>query len=256
MIAFSRLFVLSLYLLMSAAVMAVTPLAASAQDSALSAAQKQEIEKLVEKYILDHPEVILEAVQRHQERREQAKKAHAAAALKTFKQELENDPDSPVGGNAKGDVTIVEFFDYRCGYCKRVHATIKKVIAEDKGVRYVFKEFPILGPESMIAARAALAVWNSARDKYAAFHDALMSSRGAMSEASVLATAGKLGINAEQLKTAMADKSIDAMLARNFQLAEALKINGTPAFVIGDQLVPGAVDLATLKKLISEARGS
>lgn len=246
-----------LFSIIAGGLLAVTPCAADTGPAAgLSAGQKQEIEKLIQQYILDHPEVLLESVQRHQTEREQAKKAHAKATLSSLRKELENDPSSPVGGNANGDVTIVEFFDYRCGYCKRVHATLQNVMKEDKGIRFVFKEFPILGPDSMIAARAALAVWRTQPEKYAAFHDALMGGRSTVTGAVVTATAGKLGIDADALKKAMADPDIEAALTRNFQLAEALNINGTPAFVVGNELVPGAVDLETLKKLIAEARGS
>ena len=225
-------------------------------DDNFSKAQKLQMEKMIRQYIMDNPEVILQSVQRHQAQREQADKGRAKAALLTNKEQLVADPASPVGGNVKGDVTIVEFFDYRCGFCKRVHPTVKKVLGEDKGIRYVFKEFPILGPLSVTASRAALAVWNTAPDKYYAFHDTLMTDRGAVTEAKVLKVAEKLGIKPAVMKKAMADKAIDTALARNFKLAEALNINGTPAFVIGDQLVPGAIDRATLIKLIAEARGS
>ena len=228
----------------------------AASDEALSDTQKKEIKTLVKRYILDHPEVILEAVQRHQALREQADKAHAKAALKTRRPQLVSDPESPVGGNIRGDVTIVEFFDYRCGYCKRVHPTIKKAMSEDKGIRYVYKELPILGPHSITASRAAIAVWRTIPEKYEAFHDAIMSSRGNLGEAQVLEAASKLGIDKNALKKAMAEKAIDIVLAKNSKLAKALKINGTPAFVIGDQLVPGAIDLMTLKKLVAKARGS
>jgi len=241
------------------AVLAVVTLgllpAASQADENFSDAQKQQLEKLMEQYILEHPEVLLEAVRRHQEKREAAEKERAQSAVAAHMKQLVSDPTSPVAGNPKGDVTIVEFFDYRCGYCKRVHPTIEKVLTEDKNIRLVLKEFPILGPQSLSAARAALAVWNTAPEKYMAFHNALMTSRGEYTEAKIAATAEKAGIDPEALKKAMGDKKIDDALGRNFQLAEALNINGTPAFLVGSQLVPGAVDYGTLKKLVEEARG-
>ena len=228
--------------------------AAAEPAQPLNDAQKQAIEKMIHQYILDHPEVILEAVQRHRDKAEEAKKAHAKAAVSSLRKEIENDPTSPVAGNAKGDVTIVEFFDYRCGYCKRVHPTMVELLKEDKNLRFVFKEFPILGPDSMIAARAALAVWRMHPEKYAAVHDAFMTGRGALDEASVMALAGKLGIDQAALKKAMADPEVETILTKNFQLAEALGINGTPAFIVGSEVVPGAVDKETLKKLIADAR--
>jgi protein-disulfide isomerase len=224
-------------------------------DKGFSEAQKQQLEKLMEQYILDHPEVLLEAVRRHQEKRETAEKEQAQTAVAAHMQQLVSDPTSPVAGNPKGDVTIVEFFDYRCGYCKRVHPTIEKILTEDTNIRLVLKEFPILGPQSLSAARAALAAWKIAPEKYMAFHNDLMTSRGEFTEAKIAATAQKAGIDPEALKAAMGDKSVDDALGRNFRLAEALNINGTPAFVVGSQLVPGAVDYGTLKKLVEEARG-
>ena len=242
--------------LAAALVFAATAAVAAGPAPALSDTQKQAIEKMIQQYILDHPEVILESVQRQRDKAEAAKKEHAKAAVASMRKELENDPTTPVGGNLKGDVTVVEFFDYRCGYCKRVHSTVMELIGEDKGVRFVYKEFPILGPDSMVAARAALAVWRTKPDKYQTFHDALMGGRGAINETAILAIAAQHGIDPEGLKKAMAEPEVDAMLARNFHLAEALGINGTPAFVVGGELVPGAVDKETLKKLIADARGS
>ena len=242
-------------LILAAGLLTTAPAVAD-ETKGLSGIQKQAIEKMIHQYIMDHPEVLLESVKKHQEAREQARQEHAKQALAVLSKELNGDPASPVSGNPNGNVTVVEFFDYRCGYCKRVHPAIQKLLEDDKGVKFVFKEFPILGPESMIAARAALAVWNTNRDKYVAFHDALMTGRGAVSEAAIMKLAAQVGIKADALKKAMGDAEIDAALARNFQLAEALNINGTPAFVVGDQLVPGAVDLAKLKELIATARGS
>jgi len=241
-------------MLLTAGLLAAAP--ASADDAkGLTDAQKQAIEKMIHQYIMDNPEVLLESVKQHQEAREQARQEHAKKAVAVLAKELNADPASPVAGNPKGDVTVVEFFDYRCGYCKRVQPVIQKLLEDDKNVKLVFKEFPILGPDSMIAARAALAVWNTDRSKYVAFHDALMAGR-TVNESTVIKLAEKAGIDAAALKKAMADAEIDAALARNFQLAEALNINGTPAFVVGDQLVPGAIDLGKLKELIATARGS
>jgi len=229
---------------------------APANDKGLSDVQKQDVEKLIHQYILDHPEVIVEAMQRMQARQEAAQKAHAEAALKASHGELVNDPDAPIMGNPKGSVTVVEFFDYRCGFCKRVFPSIVQVLKEDTDIRYVFKEFPILGPESVMASKASLAIWRTHKDKYAAFHGALMSASGGIPEAKIMSIAASLGIDEKQLKAAMADPAIDAILERNYRLAQNLNINGTPAFVIGDQLVPGAIDVATMKRMIAESRGS
>ncbi len=236
---------------------AITLTGAKGQTSgaqSLSQLQKKEIELLIKEYILKHPEIILESVQRHQIKGETTKKKQAEKQLIELRPQLISDPQSPVSGNPKGDVTIVEFVDYRCGYCKRVHPAIKKLLKDDRAIRYVIKDFPILGPQSEIASRAALAIWHMFPEKHQAYHDEMMSIRGTIDEESVVSKAKMLGIDTKLLKKAMADKHIDSLLAKNFSLAKALNINGTPAFIIGDQIVPGAVDLSTLKKLVAEAR--
>ena len=237
---------------------AITPMTTkvwAVPDKPLTQLEKKQIQSLIKQYILDHPEVILESMGRHKIKSEQVEKEQSQEQVKNLRSQLVLDPETPVGGNVKGDITIVEFVDYRCGYCKRAHSVIKKIIKDDRAIRYVIKDFPILGPKSVIASRAALAVWRTTPEKHAAYHDEMMSIRGSIDEQRVIATAKKLGIDKDVLKKAMADKAIDAVLAKNFKLAEALNINGTPAFVIGDQLVPGAVDFTTLKKLVAEARG-
>ncbi len=238
-------------LVIGLAVSSVPP--SQAAEDNLSAAQQKQVEELVRKYIVDHPEVIVEAIQRMQAREQEAQKVRAQAALKDNHLALVADADAPIMGNPNGKVTVVEFFDYRCGYCKRVFPTIMQILKNDPSVRYVVKEFPILGPESVTASRASLAVWRTHKDKYKAFHAALMTARGGVPEAKVLHIAEGLGIDKGQLKKAMADPAIDKILERNYSLAQALNINGTPAFVIGGKLVPGAIDAATMKKMIAEA---
>ena len=168
--------------------------------------------------------------------------------------ELLNDPASPVGGNPDGDVTLVEFFDYQCPYCKTIFPSIQALLAEDRNLRYVFKEFPILGKASVFAARAALAAHR--QGKYLEFHMAVMPAKGKLTEARVMRLAKTAGLDTDRLRRDMADGTIDDMIRRNLELASALNVNGTPAFVIGDKIVRGAIDLAALKKLISQARGS
>ncbi|MGF1641559.1 MAG: DsbA family protein [Rhodospirillales bacterium] len=225
------------------------PLAAAMTD-----AQKQRFDALVRQYILDHPEVIVESLQAYQTRQRAAEQRDAQAALVAMKGELENDPRMPIAGNPAGDVTVVEFFDYRCTYCKRVLPAIQELIESDGNIRYVFVEFPVLGPESVTAARAALAVWNLRPETYFAFHTALLEARGSLSEDRVLQIATGLGLDAAQLRTAMADPKIDEALERNYALGRRINVTGTPAFVIGGKLVPGAIDLAAMKQLVSAAR--
>src|SRR5262249_9457414 len=166
--------------------------------------------------------------------------------------ELVRDPASPVAGNPQGDVTIVEFFDYRCPYCKQVEPHLEALLKEDPKLRIVYKEFPVLGPESLYAARMALAAQK--QGKYTAFHDAMMAAKGQITQETILTVARSAGVDVARAKTDMAAPDIQEIIKRNYALADALDIQGTPAFIVGDTLVPGATDLDNLRRLIAEAR--
>ena len=176
----------------------------------------------------------------------------ASAALGSRGKEVFEDPDTPVLGNPKGDVALVEFFDYRCPYCKQVEPSLEALLGEDRQLRLVLKEFPVLGPESVTAARAALAARK--QGKYDALHRALMALKGQIDETTVLNSAAAVGLDVGQLKRDMAAPEIDAQLQKNSKLADALDIHGTPGFVVGDEIVPGAIGLNELKQLIEAAR--
>lgn len=213
---------------------------------------KGEFEQRVRAYLLENPEVIVEAIEQYQERKRAAEQGEAQAVLKVRADEIFRDPDSPVGGDANGDATLVEFFDYNCPYCRRVGPIMIKAEAADAKLRVVYKEFPILGPNSVFAARAALAAHR--QGKYVAFHKTLMAVEGVADKDKVIEVATKVGLDLDRLKRDMEDPAIQKMIDRNLALAQALRINGTPSFVAGDQIVRGAVDLAALQQLIREAR--
>jgi protein-disulfide isomerase len=206
----------------------------------------------VRAYLLEHPEVIIEAVRRFEARQQQREESEIQKILKARAEDILRDADSPVGGNPQGDVSLVEFFDYNCPYCRRVAPVMVDAEAADPKLRIVYKEFPILGPGSTFAAKAALAVHR--QGKYVAFHKELMQVRGRVDEARVLDVAAKIGVEVELMKTDMNDPAIQAAIDRNLELAEVLRINGTPGFVIGEQILHGATDLKTLQELIREAR--
>ena len=203
-------------------------------------------------YLMDNPEVLMESVQQLEEQRQ----ASAADELKTIlrdrAEEIFNDPSAPVLGNPSGDVTLVEFFDYNCPYCRKAAPLLDEAEAADSGLRLVFKEFPILGPGSDFAARAALA--SQKQGKYEAFHDAMMAYKAAIDEGSTIEIARQVGLNVEQLQNDMKDPAIDEAIKRNLALASDLRINGTPSFVVGDEIVRGLIDLPTLQQLIADAR--
>jgi protein-disulfide isomerase len=239
----------------AAAVLALALAAApAARPQGLTPEQAKQVEDVVRRVIKDNPRLILEAIEDLRRQQEAAGKAKALAALKEKRQELENDPATPVAGNPAGDVTVVEFFDYRCPYCKAAHERVKQVVAKDGKVRLVLKEFPILGPESVFAARAALAAHRQDPKKYYALHDALLSAKERLTDALTLKIAGDAGFDVERIKKDMGSPEISRILEAVAELAEELGVSGTPAFVVGEMLAPGAVDAATLEKLIAEAR--
>jgi protein-disulfide isomerase len=215
---------------------------------------RETIEEIVRDLIRREPEIVLEALEALEKRRDAAQAQQARRALSERRRELENDPEAPVAGNPRGTVVVVEFFDYRCPYCKRMHEPVRQMLAADRDVRLVRRDLPILGPASVIASRAALAARAQGLPRYEAFHDALMTARGNPDEAGVFRIAREAGLDVERLRRDMEDPRVAALLRRNADLAQALGLTGTPGYAIGEALVPGAVDLATLRSLVAEAR--
>jgi protein-disulfide isomerase len=214
---------------------------------------QDEFEQRVRTYLLEHPELIADAINRLQERQAQQDTAQVTAELKAHADEVFRDPDSPVGGNPEGDVTLVEFFDYNCPYCRQMAPLMVQAEGEDPQLRIVYKEFPILGPGSVVAAKAALAA--NKQGKYVAFHRALYQIRGPVEESKVLDAAATMGLDVDRLKADMQDPAIAGVVDRNLKLAQALRISGTPGFVIGDQILVGASDLKTLQAVLQTVRG-
>lgn len=228
---------------------AALPVAAAAQTATTD---KAAVEKIVRDYILANPEIITEALQLLQAKKKLAEAAADRQMLAANRAQLVSDPTSPVGGNAKGDVTVVEFFDYRCGVCKRVHPIVDQLVKTDPNIRRVYKEWPILGPNSVLAARAAIA--SRKQGKYLAFHKVMMEANSGFSEDAIMAMAESVGIDAARLRRDMRSPETDAVIRKNYALAERLKLNGTPSFVIGDTLLRGGRDLESLRALVAEAR--
>ena len=216
------------------------------------ASRRQEIEKIIREYLLAHPEVVTEALQEAERREQEAQRKRAAEAIRAHLAELTQDPGSPVGGNPQGRVTIVEFFDYQCGYCKREAVELKTLLQTDSDIRLVYKDLPILGPASVFAARAALAAQK--QGKHEALHAALMAASEKLTDQEVLRIAAQVGLDAAKLEKDMADPSVSQALDRNFRLQRALNIQGTPALIVGTELIPGAASLETLKALVARAR--
>jgi protein-disulfide isomerase len=224
-----------------------------APTTPVPAGKPDEFGERVRAYLLANPEVIFEAAQLYQQRKDAAQAEIVKQTIATKANEILRDAAAPVGGNKAGDVTLVEFFDYNCKYCRAVAPTIAEVLGADAGLRLVYKEFPILGDGSAAAARVALAA--ERQGKYHELHGILMGASGSVTEESALSAAEGLGLDMGQLRRDMADPAIAAAIARNQALAAELGINGTPGFVIGEQIAPGAIDRGTLTDLIAKARG-
>lgn len=236
---------------LAALALLAVPLTAPAAQS-LSDAQRRDVETIVRDYIMKNPEVIIEAVEQLRNREKVEAEERAKKALVANRSRIFEDPTSPVVGNPKGDVTVVEFFDYSCGYCKAVQADVSRLVKDDRNLRLVFKEFPILGPGSVVASKAALAA--RMQGKYAEMHDALMEHRGQFDEATVLRYARSVGADPDRLKKDMESPEVKAILEANHALAEELNIRGTPGFIFGDELVPGAIKYEEMKRLVAAVR--
>ena len=237
-----------------AGLMAAPVRAQDDQASNFSPAEEDAIRQLVRDYLLTNPEVLMEAAQIYRERQQELQQKQASQTLVMRREELDRDPDSSVIGNPDGDVVVVEFFDYRCPYCVRVAEDLREVVEDDGNIRLVMKEFPILGPESMVAARMALAA--EKQGKYEELHFAMMTVSGKLTEDKAFKIAEKIDLDMDQLRRDMEAPEIDAMLQRNFALAQALQINGTPAFVIGDEVVRGAIDMRALRQIVGQTRAN
>ncbi len=231
---------------------AISPAFAQSDNPPFTPDQEKRVKEMVKEYILANPEVILEAVQTLRKRQEEAQQKAAQDTLKTKRADLQGAKDLPVAGNPNGTVTIVEFFDYRCGYCKAAKPSVEEVLRGDGKIRLVMKEFPILGPASRVASFAAVAAHK--QGKYLAFHNAMMAYPNNLTEEVIFALAKQVGLDIAKLKEDMKSPEVAALIDRTHKLAQDLNINGTPAFIVGDTIIPGAVSADELKAKIAEAR--
>lgn len=231
-----------------AALLLVLPLAATAQN----ALTEDRVRELVRETILANPEILVEAIAILEERAAQDRVTGSADMIAAQREQLEQDPNAPVLANADGDVTIVEFFDYNCPYCRRAAPTIENLVEADPGIRLVYREWPILGEGSVFAARAALA--SRQQGLYEEFHWAMMDMSGRAEERSVLTIAAEIGLDIDQLRADMEAPEVAEHIETSMRLADLLGITGTPTFILGENLVPGAVEQEVLQRLVDEVR--
>lgn len=227
--------------------------AASAQ-SAFDDAQKKEIGQIVREYLLENPEILLEVSKELETRQKLAEEKQREDTLVASAKEMFHSPDDLVAGNPDGDVTMVEFFDYNCSWCKKGLPEVLSLIDKDKNLRVVMKEFPIFGGDSDYAALAALA--SKKQGKYWEFHLALLGHEGKLTRAGVDEIAVAQGLDLEKLTADMQLPEIAQIIARNQKLAQDLAINGTPAFVIDRKVVPGYLPMDGLMAAIDEVRAA
>ncbi len=239
-----RLFALSL--------VAFWATAAAAEDGA--AFSRAEIETIVREYLIANPEVLEEAFTALQVRRQVAEDEARLATIAEHRETLVSSPNDGVLGNPDGDVTMVEFFDYNCGYCRRAMGDLAQLVESDPNLRVVLKEFPVLGQASMEAAAVSIAVQSLHPAAYDAFHHRLMSTDGPADAAAALAIADDLDLPRAELEEAMGSDHVRSVVQESYELAKALGLSGTPSYVIGDAVEFGAVGFDQLQARINEER--
>ena len=220
--------------------------------SPFSPEEQDAIDRQVRDYILENPEIIMQAVQILRERQEQQAQDARRQGVKQHAEALRESGPLPVLGNPDGDVTIVEFFDYRCPYCRQVANLALETAKADGNVRVVYKEYPILGPDSEFASRAAIAA--SMQGRYAEFHKALMNDVQTVNQDSVMRLAEMMDLDIAQLKADMRSDRVTQTIQQTRQLGQQLQINGTPAFIVGTEVAPGAISRDQLEQMIARAR--
>ncbi len=246
------------HLFACAALALALPAAAAAQTSTFSDAQRDEIRRIVKEYLIANPEVLQEAVGELEKRQAKADAERSKAAVAQHRDELLQSSRQVTLGNPQGDVTLVEFFDYNCGYCKRALGDMMELLKSDPKLKVVLKEFPVLGPGSIEAAQVAVAMrmQDKSGKKYLDFHQKLLTGRGQADKARALAAAKDAGADMARLEKDLKDPEVSATLEEGMKLAEALGVSGTPSYVVGDAMVPGAVGLKALQEHIQNARKS
>jgi protein-disulfide isomerase len=220
-----------------------------------SPAQRAEIEKIIKDYLVSHPEVLQDVIAEIEKRQSMAEAEKAKAAVKEHAAMLFDSPRQVVLGNPQGDVTMVEFFDYNCGYCKRALSDMMELLKDPK-LKVVLKEFPVLGEGSVEAAQVAVAVrmQDKSGKKYLEFHQKLLGGRGRADKARAMAVAREVGLDMARLERDMASPEVKVTLEETFKLAEPLGLNGTPSYVVGEDVVVGAVGLSALREKVNTAR--
>jgi protein-disulfide isomerase len=226
-----------------------------AQDAEMSADERLALHAEIRAYLLEHPEVLVEAMNVLQTREDDAAAQRDLAMLADNAEAIFQSPDDWVGGNPAGDVVLVEFMDYRCGYCRKAYSEVEELIASDGNIRLVIKEFPILGEASLLSSQFAIAVRQLHGDvAYEAAHDALIDLRGDPTSDTLSRLASDLGLDPQPILARMAGPEVQAVIKANHALAETMEISGTPTFVLKSMMIRGYLPLEEMEKVVAETR--
>ncbi|MGL5010422.1 MAG: DsbA family protein [Paracoccaceae bacterium] len=237
------------------AILALCCLLATPALAEMTAEERQILRDEVRAYLLENPEVIIEAMDELQARQDAAEAARDAELLVTYADQIANDGHSWVGGNPDGDITIVEFMDYRCGYCRKAHEEVNALVNGDGNIRYIVKEFPILGDQSLLSSQFAVAVQQlHGPDAYKAAHNALITLRADATPETLGQLATDLGHDPAAILARMDSPEVRAVIEANYALGQAMEINGTPTFVLGGTLLRGYVELDAMTQIVANER--
>jgi len=225
-----------------------------AQAFAFDDQQKKELGEFIKQYLIENPEIMLDVQDALQKKQQMAQQVKATMAIENNTDGIFDSKYDVTLGNPKGDVTVVEFFDYNCTYCRHALPDMQALLKQDKNVRFVLKEFPILGPDSVAAHRVADAFRRLAPEKYGDFHVALLGSDGRASEDTAIQVASSLGVSEDKIRAEMKKSPNDDIVQATYQLAANLGISGTPSYVVGNEMVPGAVGIDDLEAKVKNMR--
>ncbi|MGR3592896.1 MAG: DsbA family protein [Limimaricola soesokkakensis] len=229
--------------------------AAALDLEAMTDAERDAFGDQVRAYLLENPEVLMEAIAVLDQRQAEAAAQGDSAMIASHAEALFENEGDWVGGNPDGDITVVEFMDYKCGYCRRAFPEVEELVESDGNIRYILKEFPILGEQSLMASQFALAMRELEGDEaYKQAHNALMTMRADVSEDSLEALAESLDVDFEAVQAEMDSPRIAGIIAENHRLAQAMQVSGTPSFVMGDQMLRGYVPLAQMQEMVAAQR--
>lgn len=238
----------------TAALLASTP-AGAIDFGAMNAAEREAFGSAVREYLLENPQVLMEAIAILESRQAEEQAAQELSMVADNAEAIFDDGHSFVGGNPDGDVTIVEFIDYRCSYCRRAHPELEELVSSDGNIRVITKEFPILGPDSVEASRFAISVLQTeGPDAYSDINDTLIAHRGGFDRPALARIARDAGLDDEVILAAMDTDGVTNVIRANRSLGETLQITGTPTFVFGDQMVRGYIPLAAMRDVVADLR--